>query len=666
MSLDGRIVILEVSAVPFRYEGRDGALVFARDITARKALEAALVNSERFLRAAQAVGRIGSYRVDVATDRWESSAILDDILGIDPTYPRDLRGWLDLVSPDLQHELAEYRAHVFRDRGRFDREYRIIRHRDGQERWVSEQGELELDAGGRPVHMIGTIQDITDRKRADMEIRSKTELLNLTGRMAKVGGWEFDARTLKGTWTDEVARIHDLDPADPTSVEKGLSCYPPAARQRIEQAIQAAIQAGTSYDLELDFVSAKGVPKVVRTIGSPVLDEEGRVIQVRGIFQDITELKQAQVSLAAREKEFRDLAESMPQIVWVTRNDGWNIYFNRQWTAYTGLTLEESLGDGWIKPFHPEDRQQAMSTWQNAVTTLGGYSLECRLRRRDGTYRWWLIRGVPFLGVDGKVDKWFGTCTDIDERKAMEEQIRRSNEELELRVQERTARLEAANHELEAFSYSVSHDLRAPLRGIDGFSRALLEDFGDRLDDNGRHYLARVRAGTQRMGHLIDDLLKLSRVSRAELDQADVDLSAMSTRILHDLAEKQPSRDITFEVAPGLSAWADPRLMAIVMENLLANAWKFTQKTSGARIEVGSSPGDGEPAFLVRDNGAGFDMAYASKLFGAFQRLHTAQEFEGTGIGLAIVQRIIHRHGGRIWAEGETGQGASFHFTLPS
>ncbi|HWQ08643.1 MAG TPA: ATP-binding protein, partial [Holophaga sp.] len=217
----------------------------------------------------------------------------------------------------------------------------------------------------------------------------------------------------------------------------------------------------------------------------------------------------------------------------------------------------------------------------------------------------------------------------------------------------------------EAFSYSVSHDLRAPLRGIDGFSRALLEDFGDRLDDNGRHYLERVRAGTQRMGHLIDDLLKLSRVSRADLDQVDVDLSAMSTRILQDFTEKQPFRDITFEVAPGLATWADPRLMAIVMENLLANAWKFTQKTPGARIEVGALPEGEETAFYVRDNGAGFDMAYASKLFGAFQRLHTAQEFEGTGIGLAIVQRIIHRHGGRLWAEGETGRGATFHFTLP-
>jgi light-regulated signal transduction histidine kinase (bacteriophytochrome) len=233
-------------------------------------------------------------------------------------------------------------------------------------------------------------------------------------------------------------------------------------------------------------------------------------------------------------------------------------------------------------------------------------------------------------------------------------------------VKERTAQLEAVNKELEAFSYSVSHDLRAPLRGIDGFSQALLEDYHDKLDEEGRHYLQRVRHGAQRMGQLIDDLLRLSRVSRAEVIRQRVDLSDLSRRILRELAEAHPERSAQVTVASGLTVEADPRLLAIALENLLANAWKFTAPRPEAVIEVGKDEVEGEPVFWVRDNGAGFDMAYVSKLFSAFQRLHSSEQFEGTGIGLAIVHRIIRRHGGRIWAEGRPGEGATFRFTLPA
>jgi signal transduction histidine kinase len=250
---------------------------------------------------------------------------------------------------------------------------------------------------------------------------------------------------------------------------------------------------------------------------------------------------------------------------------------------------------------------------------------------------------------------------DLDREQALE----RLNLELEERIQRRTALLEAALGELDAFSYSVSHDLRAPLRGIDGFSQALQEECGGQLSADGRHYLQRVRAGTQRMGRLIDDLLKLSQVSRSALNRQPLDLTAMAWTLLQELGRAEPGRRVALQVAPGLEADGDPGLIRVALGNLLGNAWKYTAKVPEGRIEFLLEPLPGGGAFCVRDNGAGFDMAYAGKLFTAFQRLHSAAEFDGTGIGLALVQRIIHRHGGRVWAQGAVGQGASFHFTLP-
>jgi len=239
------------------------------------------------------------------------------------------------------------------------------------------------------------------------------------------------------------------------------------------------------------------------------------------------------------------------------------------------------------------------------------------------------------------------------------------NTELESRVRRRTAELEATNRELEAFNYSVSHDLRAPLRAIDGFSQALLEDYADHFDEEGREHLHRVKAAANRMGELIDSLLTLSRLSRCDMVTHQVDLSAIAADVVHSLRREQPDRSVDVTIPPSLIAECDPVLIRSVLENLLGNAWKFTGRTADARIEVGSEVVDGEPAYFVRDNGAGFDMAYSNKLFGAFQRLHGQSEFPGVGVGLATVSRIIWRHGGRVWAHGEPGMGATFYFTLP-
>lgn len=231
-------------------------------------------------------------------------------------------------------------------------------------------------------------------------------------------------------------------------------------------------------------------------------------------------------------------------------------------------------------------------------------------------------------------------------------------------LQRRDIELAAVNEELEAFNYSVSHDLRAPLRTIDGFSQALLEDYEDKLDDEGKDYLGRTRAASQRMGRLIDDLLNLSRVTRREMRFKEVDLSAIARQVVVELEEGESGRDVTFEITEGAVTMGDPNLLRTVLDNLIGNAWKFTGNHPTAKIEFGITEDGGRPAYFVRDDGAGFDMEYADNLFGAFQRLHGMTEFPGTGIGLATVQRIIHRHGGRVWAEGKVEQGATFYFTL--
>jgi len=312
----------------------------------------------------------------------------------------------------------------------------------------------------------------------------------------------------------------------------------------------------------------------------------------------------------------------------------------------------------------PEDLAAVRDAFLSVAGANGHREHKHRILTPDGHIKWIHACWEVFCDADGRPIRALGTAQDITEQEEARAEIQRLNSGLEQRVQQRTAELTTSNRELESFAYSISHDLRTPLRGIDGFGHLLAEEYGDRLDDQGRGYLERVRSAAQRMGSLIDDILELARVTRQEMRHTEVDLSRMATEIFEELSRTAPGSDIACSLTPGCLAEGDPQLLRLLMQNLLENAWKFSGNVASPKIEFGCDLVDGKPSYYVRDNGVGFDMQYAGRLFTPFQRLHKPGEFEGSGIGLATVARIVSRHGGRIRAESKPGQGTTVRFTL--
>ena len=368
------------------------------------------------------------------------------------------------------------------------------------------------------------------------------------------------------------------------------------------------------------------------------------------------------------ERRFRELAQAMPQIVFITDAKGVVEFVNERWSEATGRPVEEAVGKRWAELGHRDDSRAAAQTLSE---NLAGepVEMELRLRYLDGSDRWQLVRALPNKDAEGRVVSWYGTSTDVHELKQAQEHLRlqadeigRLNATLEERIEQRTRELALANEQLRAFSYSVSHDLQSPLHRIASFAQLLQRDGAlNAAGSRSAHYLQRIVANVEQMVQMVQGLLALSRVTHAEIDLRPVDLSALATEVLEHLQSGAPERAVRWHVEPGLQSAADPRLMRSVLENLLGNAWKFTSRTPDAEIRVGRN---GEGEFYVRDNGAGFDMAHAGRLFGTFERLHRQDEFPGSGIGLATVERAISRQGGRVWAEGEPGRGATFRFTL--
>ena len=419
---------------------------------------------------------------------------------------------------------------------------------------------------------------------------------------------------------------------------------------------------------------------------SPVPGDDGRVGGVLNIVQETTAKVQSERQiqmlhdLAARASEAKSEAEAYGRVAEVLSANELDLPFVLLYArnetgdevrlVASGRWRPEEDGASWPFAEVVRTRQEVIvddlaATLKGRLPPVGSWNAQPERATVLPLFRLgqpephaFLVAGIsPHRALDDRYRRFFQRTVDqvvnaIDKIRAYETEAKWSQE------------LERANNELEAFSYSVSHDLRAPLRAIDGFSHALLADYAGKLDEQGRNYLERVRAGTQRMTQLIDDLLSLSKITRAQLKREAVDMTEVARKVLVELGVRDPQRKVATHVADGLVVQADPRLLAVMLENLLGNAWKFTSKRPAATIEVGTETRDGETVFLVPDNGAGFSMEHATKLFAPFQRLHAASDFEGTGIGLATVNRVVARHGGHVWAEAKPDQGATFLFTL--
>jgi PAS domain S-box-containing protein len=521
---------------------------------------------------------------------------------------------------------------------------------------------------GQPGFSAVTMVDITERVHTEEELRRAEERYARAQAIGHLGHWEYDPKARAFRGSAEVVRLCGLDPAATChTAEEVLGCI--CEEEAVRRAFVDLLEHHAPFDMELEIDPADGAAvRIVWVFAEVERDDEGSPVRVTGILQDTTADRRADEALR-ESKMMRDVAEHVARIgslKWAlgAADSAWSPEVYELFDIHPG-EFDGDLLCALEARVHPDDLEHLVRAAARVVE-LGVLPVrEFRIVRRDGEERIIQGAGTGERDADGAVTALIGYVQDVTERRRAEAEIKQLNAELEQRVAERTAQLTTANLELEAFAYAVSHDLRAPLRAIDGFSQIIVEDESESLSEAGRENLVRVRTAAQRMGQLIDALLALSRLSRQELNLGRVDLSASATGILAGLREQEPGRQVEACVAAGCTAVSDVDLVDAVLTNLLGNAWKFTGARDAASIEFGETHVDGERVFYVRDDGAGFDPACADKLFQPFQRLHAADQFPGTGIGLATVRRIVTRLGGRCWAEGAPDMGATFYFTLP-
>ncbi len=909
---DGHRLVLEIIESPVSKGGNIVSFQgFARDLTEHARTQNELALSELRFRSFFEQAAVGMVVTSETGEFVRVNQRFADIIG-DTKEGVVGRRCADTTHADDRGHEALLMAQLLDGRmesGTWEKRYI---HKDGHAVWCTLSLSLLSLQGGDTRQLIGVVEDISEKKRVQENLQRSQAILRIAGASAKLGGWILEMPGNVLHWSDEVRAIHEVEGDFEPTLAQALEYYPDDYRDEVMADLKRCQEEGIPFGSEYELTTATGKRIWVLAMGEAMRDAQGAIVAVQGAFQDITARKQAEASLQASQRRFREIADTFPFIVWTAEPDGRVDYANATFNNYLGLASTEGPELDWTPSVHPDDLPRCLKVWQTSIRTGGVYLLDFRLRQAiSGNYHWFRVQAQAVRDAAGLVTKWYGSCIDIHETKLLEQQakslanrlsttlesitdgffildtqwrftflntqaermlgrprqelldktvwtefalavgtafeqqyrkaveegvpvhfqdyypaplnrwfaisaypsdeglavyfrdvtqthkdlaqlqllrtavsrlndivlitegepfdepgpriifvneaferrtgytqaevigktprllqgpktqraeldrigkalrawqpvrgelinytksgeefwleldivpiadskgwfthwvaverditerkmaqeaILRLNSELEDRVQQRTEQLAAANKELEAFSYSVSHDLRSPLATINGFSQLLLKSQKDQLGEKGQHYLNRIYAGSTKMGELIEGLLSLARLSRGDLNRQDVDLTAMTAKMVRELRDSEPDRVVDVTIQADLMVNGDAAMVTVVMQNLVANAWKYSGKTPQARVEIGSeTTPDGVRCIFVRDNGAGFDMAYAEKLFQVFQRLHQDTEFKGTGIGLANVKRVVERHGGRVWAQAAVGKGATFKFTL--
>ena len=526
---------------------------------------------------------------------------------------------------------------------------------------------------GRKVRFEFAI-DISNLKNNQKSLRENEKRLKLSQKAADIGTWDWNLKTNEIFWSDEIKNIYGLkDKIIDDKYKLFLQCVHPQDRHYVLDAIQSAVKNDEEYDIEHRIVLSDGSIRWIRESGDVIRDSEGKADRMIGIAQDITRQKKMEekifkiyTKLEEESQRLKTILNNAPEAIIITDKNARIIFANKiaeklynrpipigkEYQTHSTFCITTSEGEK-IKPENLPLTRSALFG-----ETIKGEELS--IRWPDDQIRHIIVNTAPIKNKDNEIVGAVGLFQDITNRKMIEEKIKNLNSFL----MSQTAELSSVNEELEAFSYSVSHDLRSPLRSIDGFSQAILEDYENKLDDEGKDYLHRIRNATQRMGELIDGLLKLSRITRHNLDYSNVNISQVAESIIRSLKKKESERKVIIKIQNNLIVEGDKHLLQIALENLINNAWKFTRAEKTAMIEIGKTKKKGETVFYIKDNGTGFNMDYVDKLFVPFQRLHSADAYEGTGIGLGIVKRVFNRHGGKIWAESTEGKGTTFYFTF--
>ncbi|HML24642.1 MAG TPA: PAS domain-containing protein [Aggregatilinea sp.] len=575
--------------------------------------------------------------------------------------------WRAVLHPDDEQPTAEAWQRAVATGQPYEIEHRALR-AGGEYRWQLSRAFPVRDDQGNVVRWYGTATDIHDQKLAEQAARDSRTLIQqqlaeieAIYDTAPVGLCFLDTNLRYVRVNGRLAEMNGV----PVAQHMGRTVYEivPEVADMAAPLIRRVIDTGEPI-LRLELVgktpAQPGVTRAWEESFLPLKNGSGQVIGVNIVAEEITERKQADERLQHYGLLIRHVWDAILSVDREYRIQSWN----HAAEVIYGWTAEEVQGKVLFDVLQSRYPSREYDDVIRQLESQGFWHGEVIHTRKDGTTIYALASKTMLYDEKGERIGMVAVNHDITERKQAEARIRELNADLERRVQERTAQLVDLNQEIESFSYSVSHDLRTPLRALDGFSQVLLEDYHDVLDEEAQFLLGRIRAASQRMSHLIDDLLKLSRLTRAEIRHDQINLSDLAWEIVDDLQRDNTHRQVEITIQPDLTAVGDAHLLGILLENLFGNAWKFTRMRDPARIEFGCQDEDGRSVYFVRDNGVGFNSAYSGKLFTAFQRLHSESEFEGTGIGLATVKRIVHRHDGKVWAEGAVDQGATFYFTL--